>query len=320
MVLNLLNLYSLIFAQFDKIENMTISLEQLRPNMPWNQVTETSAISTIIFATEMTYISTNEDKKFMTTTETTTENHHSALPENINNTNCYEVPVVCNTSHHHVAQLKMPYDYDDAVSSSEENSTTNLQNLTNSKPKSNLSLWYNFYNENVDSFNYTFDYEDYEVTDHNNTNTDFDGYNISTLLPSLYHDYISKFTKSLGETTTEFDNTANNDTDQLKTCFILVCNNITSGLNLDLSRASFLRSDDLQLDITTPETVAQTNSKIVNRRPELNMETRRKLRKLCWETNFGQELVKLTVMDLVILRFIHEASNSINIFLAHNEH
>ncbi|XP_026479327.1 transmembrane channel-like protein 2 [Ctenocephalides felis] len=303
MVLNLLNLYSLIFAQFDKIENMTISLEQLRPNMPWNQVTETSAISTIIFATEMNYISTNEDKKFTTTTETTTENHHSALPENINNTDCYEVPVVCNTSHHHVAQLKMPFDYVDTVSSSEENSTKNVQNITNNKPKSNISLWYNFYNENIDSFNYTFDYEDYEVTDQNNNNTDFDGYNISTLLPSLYHDYISKFTKPLGETTTEFDNTANNDTDQLKTCFILICNNITSGLNLDLSRASFLRSDDLQIDLTTPETVAQTNSKIVNRRPELNMETRRKLRKLCWETNFGQELVKLTVMDLVLTTF-----------------
>jgi len=36
----------------------------------------------------------------------------------------------------------------------------------------------------------------------------------------------------------------------------------------------------------------------------LNLQIRRRLRKLCWETMFGQELVKLTVMDLVSIRII----------------
>jgi len=36
-------------------------------------------------------------------------------------------------------------------------------------------------------------------------------------------------------------------------------------------------------------------------RPTLDSDTRLELRKLCWETMFGQELVKLTIMDLVSL-------------------
>lgn len=276
MVLNLLNLYSLIFAQFDKIEGMTLSLEQLKPNLPWNQVTEASTISTIILATEMTYL--DKDK---ISTSTTIENKNSTMFSNNITQNCYEVTVTCNSSHHHVSEFKFHYDYSDTTISNEENSTN--------KPKSNLSLWFNFHNENVDSFNYTFDYEDYDITVHNET--DIQEYNISTLLPSLYYDYISKFTKSRAEMTTELDSTLNS-TEQSKSCFILVCDNITS----DSSKIAYLKSDDLQLDITTGDIEA---SNITTKRPELNMETRRKLRKLCWETNFGQELAKLTVMDLV---------------------
>lgn len=45
----------------------------------------------------------------------------------------------------------------------------------------------------------------------------------------------------------------------------------------------------------------ETEEREINFQPVYDMETRKRLRTLCWETMFGQELVKLTVMDLVSL-------------------
>lgn len=51
-------------------------------------------------------------------------------------------------------------------------------------------------------------------------------------------------------------------------------------------------------------------------KPTLDPATRLELRKLCWETMFGQELVKLTIMDLassfslylIVIRFFRVIS------------
>lgn len=94
----------------------------------------------------------------------------------------------------------------------------------------------------------------------------------------------SEFSTETEETTEDFlsttvsDFTENYETTEIPKCFVRRCE---------------------KLETATTTQATTTLGIVEEHESQFDMETRKKLRRLCWETMFGQELVKLTVMDLV---------------------
>ncbi|XP_046391532.1 transmembrane channel-like protein [Ischnura elegans] len=93
-------------------------------------------------------------------------------------------------------------------------------------------------------------------------------------------------------------------------CFQALCtgSNINSTATADYNSSTSYNAVEKFVTSTQPTAVTtvcpvlvipkrNVNCKLVN---DSRLEMRKKLKRLCWETMFGQELVKLTVMDLVL--------------------
>ncbi|XP_060852732.1 transmembrane channel-like protein isoform X1 [Rhopalosiphum padi] len=84
-------------------------------------------------------------------------------------------------------------------------------------------------------------------------------------------------------------------------CFQVVCSSpspVTNVTEVPNSSQGFSEESTEEYVATTEHEDAPRED-LSLRATCLNLQIRRRLRKLCWETMFGQELVKLTVMDLV---------------------
>lgn len=255
MILNLLNLYSLIWALFGKINGMTDRLGQIKNSQ---EVNATEVPPVIAF--KPSEVSEGSQPSFTS---------------------------------------KLPSSTVQSITESVFARITEILNQSTTEYATDPTENYDYSNTN---------YFEYEEQDSKS----------STTVETSSAEPIFNFTESFTDFTDIFytDNESNNFSD--------FYSNSTSDLleNSNFNMSNLINASGLAFNLTDIEPIAsayqnmqysllqQEPSSFINM-DHLNASTKLELRKLCWETMFGQELVKLTVMDLVSFNqlFVNVAPN-----------
>ncbi|KAK5642603.1 hypothetical protein RI129_008770 [Pyrocoelia pectoralis] len=301
MLLNLLNLYSLIFAQFNKINDMTEKLLKYRPNV------------------------TSKSNDFTTPSYSGTA---MALIETV------EPRIICRTVCYNYTKNEPDIFSEDTMSSIVSTiASTALPklwealNITQSAsptafPEGNATLSYTTPENN----NVTWNDLDYNTTDENfqllssNFLMGFQDY-LNFLLNSFGQDSSINSTErsinvtEFGNFSTLGDNTSTYE--MLKSTIATILNttqhDITENYEIPLTTfydevstvvEEFMEKCEEVCEVGLPSTTMDARTTLITAvgtpsSGNHDYPTRAKMRALCWETMFGQELVKLTVMDLV---------------------
>ncbi|XP_073976381.1 transmembrane channel-like isoform X3 [Rhodnius prolixus] len=308
MVLNLLNLYSFIFATFSKIEKMTIQLNDLKPTANTTSIPSTSSPS--IYANNI--INPIKDLVNSTASETSI---YSFFEESTADCSI-KVPCSSTTTTLAVAALLLnatsPFSVDyNSTPVYNESVTSNDLYSTQFKLTENITVdkWNEIYSDFTKSF--TENLEEFTTAPTTETSSEStEDYSTSTTLEKL----LENSTDSSTSTQQSMFTPANATEFKEKLCYITInCSEInkfgtylenTTIISTTLSNHHNHSEADTTLspntdilDVTEPDAPVQDLSSQIH---VLDPETRKKLRNLCWETMFGQELVKLTIMDLMI--------------------
>ncbi|XP_015122093.1 transmembrane channel-like protein 3, partial [Diachasma alloeum] len=278
MLLNLLNLYSLIIALFDKISHMEEELQALKPkaevpafSMSWNcSRCRDVKVPCGEFPSGVMTTSTSSRKSRMLTTGLAAMSlimAPNSTENSILQTNAFE-PRANDLLGETLINVDGSMDYD-ALMTLEENSTVSAvaENRTFDPPEDDRGRW--SYPEGQEPENPQDNYDDYDVNiNYDEVSTSTEGSNDSATVEQ----------EAVPE---ELSTTKSPDRGvKLRECVVKGCGVCETPDSWGEDRRN------TQVSLTA-----------ISR---LNITTKRKLRKLCWETMFGQELAKLTMMDLVL--------------------
>ncbi|CAK9797587.1 Transmembrane channel-like protein [Anthophora quadrimaculata] len=350
MVLNLLNLYSLIFALFGKINSMKEDLRDLQPtiknctykpikcndDMKKSQKFVTLASLSLILAGNITEVQHKSELP-----ETTLPATLSLMPKNL-----FLNPILDEKSLEEIynvgdySPLDYAYDNYDDINLNEFNETISFpnENITEETKSSTRTI------EENDTFNtsaISIDHENFTETTSSDFNEKINDTSVTNVFlnDSIVYDEITEgsnndtSTDTIANTTTSDFNGTSFIMDTTSTEYntfdehsIITTLNTTTESTIittmfteessaeNTNKMSTTDSPSTSLhDTVIPladkdyavkcfepvcNTITQDTSTISS--SKLNLKTRKKLRRLCWETMFGQELAKLTVMDLVL--------------------
>ncbi|KYQ52088.1 Transmembrane channel-like protein 3 [Trachymyrmex zeteki] len=319
MVLNLLNLYSLIFALFHKISSMKHDLYNLKPinkciykPMPCdNELTRTQQIATL--ASLSLVLLSN-----ITHTRVKKEISDSTLPS-IRQETFFLNPLLDNDTLY--KDFNDTYDYKDYPDYDNYRSTT-LD--TDSGDESSITSYYEKqYTESVDNNEIHYNASPTVISNFLTDSTIAEHFYTSSTLSESETTASTTLESNVMEDsskTIDFDDftegttpsTSNSKTSSVKKFNVTsTVANTTITTHIPESHFSTLQSNKHVIPFPKDNYAVKKLcfEKICNitlpknldiSLEQLNLTTRRKLRRSCWETMFGQELAKLTVMDLIL--------------------
>ncbi|RZC36461.1 transmembrane channel-like protein 3 [Asbolus verrucosus] len=285
MVLNLLNLYSLIFALFDKINGMTTELENFRINRSdTNRMTSAVAMNISTTINPQAYSAVVQCCR-NSSTETDIGTPASLIA-------AIAIPLVQKVLRN--ANTESTEDITDYTLTPTEFTENYTNILTTTEKDFENNTTYNYINtSNFEEFQYAFvDYLTlmlFGASQNQTFDESLNSLNLTDNSNISYDSFKTTMAPLLNTSTTELDEKYGDEFTKV----------------FDELKTTFFEDSRITIDCKMICTIG-TTSRVVSTIPTIidelgfNYTVRRRLRSLCWETMFGQELIKLTVLDLIM--------------------